>query len=102
MTNALRPELQKAVALFYDGSGAPTITAKGEGAYAETLIAVASAHNIPLCNNPALVELLAQMETGERIPEELYTAVAHIIAFAYRMQLAVSPLPESKLEGPRL
>lgn len=102
MKDDLRPELQKAVALFYDGSGAPQITAKGVGAEAEALIAAGQAHNIPLCNNPALVDVLAQMEAGERIPEAMYTAVAHIIAFAYRMQLAAAPNTASPFDSPKL
>lgn len=82
----LRPELQKAVALFYDGHGAPQVTAKGTGAEAEAIMALAREHGVPLCDNPALVELLSQIEIGEQIPEALYITVAHIIAFAYRLR----------------
>lgn len=82
----LRPELQKAVALFYDGQGAPQVTAKGTGADAEAIMALAREHGVPLCDNPALVELLAQIEIGEQIPEALYITIAHIIAFAYRLR----------------
>lgn len=102
MTHQLRPELQKAVALFYDGDGAPRVTAKGFGADAEALIATGNAHNIPLCNNSALVELLSQLETGERVPEALYVAVAHIIAFAYRVQLTSTPQALNPLSKPQL
>lgn len=82
----LRPELQKAVALFYDGHGAPQVTAKGSGAEAEAILALAREHGVPLCDNPALVELLSHIEIGEQIPEALYITVAHIIAFAYRLR----------------
>lgn len=86
MSSKLRPELQKAVALYYDGSGAPQVTAKALGDDALALIERARLDDIPLCDNPALVELLAEIEVGESIPEALYIAVAHIIAFAYQLR----------------
>lgn len=92
----LRPELQKAVALYYDGDGAPQLTAKGLGDEAQAIIELARTHNIPLCDNPALVELLSHLELGEQIPEALYIAVAHIVALAYRLRGAESaPMPRS-------
>lgn len=83
----IRPEIKTAVALFYDGKGAPQITAKGHDFDAREIARIALEHNVPLCDNPALAELLSRIELGERIPEELYIAVAHIIAFAYRLKM---------------
>ncbi|MBC6906750.1 flagellar protein FhlB [Saccharophagus sp. K07] len=99
----MRPKLEKAVALFYDGRGAPQVTAKGEGAEAEQIIALAREHGVPLCDNPALVELLTQIEIGDHIPEELYIAVAHVIAFAYRLRMpdSVPPIPPLN-SGPQI
>lgn len=85
--DATDDELKRAVALFYDGSDAPTLTAKGIGNDADEIIRIAQEHGIPLCDNQPLVELLSQMELGDTIPEALYIAVAHIIAFAYKMRL---------------
>ncbi len=82
-------QLKQAVALFYDGEQAPTLTAKGEGKTAEEIIRIANEHGVPLCDNAPLVELLAQLELGDEIPESLYVAVAHIIAFAYQMRMVV-------------
>ena len=79
-------EIQRAVALFYDGEQAPTVTAKGVGEAAEEIIAIAQQYDVPLCDNPALLDLLITLELGESIPETLYIAVAHIIAFAYQLQ----------------
>lgn len=88
---------QKAVALFYDGKRAPTLAAKGHGEQAEEIIKIARDAGVPLCDNAPLVELLAQLELGDSIPEQVYVAVAHIIAFAYRLQfdndLPISPAP---------
>lgn len=79
-------KLQKAVALFYDGKTTPLVTAKGTGAVADNIIAIAEQHGVPLCDNSALVELLVQLELGDEIPEALYIAVAYIIAFAYQLE----------------
>lgn len=78
--------IQKAVALFYDGTSTPTVTAKGTGKAAEEIIDIAEQHGVPLCDNPGLIELLITLELGDQIPETLYIAVAHIIAFAYQLQ----------------
>jgi flagellar biosynthesis protein len=79
-------QLQKAVALFYDGKNAPHVSAKGTGVVAEEIIAIAEAHGISLCDNAALVDLLVTLELGDEIPETLYIAVAYIIAFAYQLE----------------
>lgn len=81
-----KTKVQKAVALFYDGKSTPTVTAKGAGAVADNIIAIAEQHGVPLCDNSALVELLVQLELGDEIPETLYLAVAYIIAFAYQLE----------------
>lgn len=86
MSDDRSEELLKAVALFYDGQNAPRITAKGWGATADEIVSIANEHKIPLCDNPALVDLLVSLELGDKIPESLYIAVAHIIAFAYELQ----------------
>ncbi|HCS66245.1 MAG TPA: flagellar protein FhlB [Cellvibrio sp.] len=79
-------ELQKAVALYYDGKNAPHVSAKGTGEVAEQIIAIAQEHGVPLCDNSALVDLLVTLELGDEVPEALYIAVAYIIAFAYQLE----------------
>lgn len=79
-------QLQKAVALYYDGKNAPHVSAKGTGAVADQIIAIAKEHGVPLCDNSALVDLLVTLELGDEIPEALYIAVAYIIAFAYQLE----------------
>lgn len=80
------PNLQKAIALFYDGKNTPTVTAKGIGDLADEIIDIAQQNEVPLCDNPALIDLLITLELGDEIPETLYTAIAHIIAFAWELQ----------------
>lgn len=75
-----------AVALRYDGSGAPRVTAKGRGAVAAEILERARAHDVPISNNGELVELLAKVQLGEEIPEALYVACAQVIAFAYHLR----------------
>ncbi len=72
-----------AIALHYDGIKAPVVTAKGSGDVAKRIIEIAKEHNIPLKEDAALVELLAQLQLGDDIPEPLFIAVAEVIAFAY-------------------
>lgn len=72
-----------AVALSYDGEGAPRVTAKGRQALAERILAVAEANDVPLHEDPELVQVLAQVPVGDEIPSALYVAVAEVIAFAY-------------------
>lgn len=78
-------ELKQAIALKYNGEDAPILIAKGTHTLADEIVGLAEEHGIPLCDNPALVDLLSRVELGEEIPKALYTAVAYILAFAYEM-----------------
>ncbi|HIF50809.1 MAG TPA: flagellar biosynthesis protein FlhB, partial [Thiotrichaceae bacterium] len=70
---------KKAIALSYDGVTAPTLSAKGAGEIAEEIIALAKEHNVPIREEPDLVNLLAKLKLDEEIPRELYIAVAEVI-----------------------
>jgi flagellar biosynthesis protein len=72
-----------AVALSYDGTGAPRVVAKGGGEVADQIVATAMEHGVPLQPDADLVRLLAQIDLGEEIPRPLYVAVAHVLAFAW-------------------
>ncbi len=87
-----------AVALKYDGQGAPKVTAKGSGHLAEQILKLAQAHQIPIQQEHELVELLAQIELEQEIPEALFEAVAQILAFAY--QISQKPVPHKHHEQP--
>lgn len=79
------PDNTRAVALEYDGSNAPRITATGNGATAQRIIDSAREHGVPLHEDPDLLTLLAKLELGDEIPRALYVTVAHVIAWAYVM-----------------
>ncbi len=72
-----------AVALEYDGYTTPSVSASGIGPIAEKIIELAMENGIPLQKDNELVEILAQLDTGDEIPENLYIAVAEVISFAY-------------------
>jgi len=78
-------DIKKAVALQYDGENPPKIIAKGEQNIANSMVALAKEHNIPLCDNAALTDLLSRIDIGEDIPEAFYLSVAYILSFAYSM-----------------
>ncbi|MBI5039716.1 MAG: EscU/YscU/HrcU family type III secretion system export apparatus switch protein [Gammaproteobacteria bacterium] len=77
------PKRELAVALKYDGTNAPRVTAKGTGQTAERIVELAMEHNIPMQENALMAQTLSQLELNEEIPPALYLAVAEIIAFAY-------------------
>jgi flagellar biosynthesis protein len=84
-----------AVALRYDGRAAPQVTAKGKGEIAERILEIARAHDVPVSEDPQLVQLLSAIDLGHEIPSELYVAVAQVLAFAYRLSGSLPPEPES-------
>lgn len=76
-----KPEI--AIALNYDQQSTPTVSATGHDEIAEQIIALAEEHDIPLHSDPDLAALLSRIPLGDEIPENLYRAVAEVIAFAY-------------------
>jgi len=78
---------KRAVALRYnvEKDTAPNVVAKGSGKIAEKILQIAEEYNVPLKEDPQLVEVLSTLDLYEEIPPELYRAVAEILAFVYRM-----------------
>ncbi|WP_460156067.1 EscU/YscU/HrcU family type III secretion system export apparatus switch protein [Pseudomonas sp. S2_H10] len=77
---------RQAIALKYDGTHAPTLTAKGDEELAEEILRIARDCEVPIYENAELVRLLARMELGDSIPQELYLTIAEIIAFAWSLK----------------
>jgi flagellar biosynthesis protein len=73
-----------AVALQYNHPGVPRVTASGRGKVAEAILKAAEEHNIPIEENPALAEALADVELDTEIPEQLYRAVAEVLGYVLR------------------
>lgn len=93
---------RQAIALRYDGQKAPTLTAKGDDDLAEAILAMAREYEVPIYENAELVKMLARMELGDSIPQELYLTIAEIIAFAWHLQgktpagLTLAPVPTER------
>jgi len=76
-----------AVAVKYDGAemDAPRIIAKGADYVALRIRQIAKEHDVPLMENKPLARALyAKVEIGESIPQELFQAVAEVLAFVYK------------------
>ena len=82
-----KKHIKKAVAIQYDRSkdSAPKITAKGKGKVAHKIIELAKKYDIPIKDDPDLIEVLSSLEINEEIPSEIYVAVAELLAFVYSM-----------------
>jgi flagellar biosynthesis protein FlhB len=77
-----------AVALRYDPTmAAPRLVAKGAGALAERIRAVARAHAVPVVRNPPLARALhGAVELGAEVPPSHYRAVAEVIGYVLRLK----------------
>ena len=92
-----RDAQKSAVALAYSQTdAAPRVVAKGRGLIAEQIIARAREHGVYVHESPELVSLLLQVALDQRIPPQLYIAVAELLAWIYRLEsgqpVAASPL----------
>ena len=75
------------VALKYDGqSSAPIVIAKGQDLIALKIRELAADAGVPIVPDPPLARSLhSTVEVGQQIPEELFQAVAQILAYVYRV-----------------
>ena len=81
------PARKTAVALRYDidRDKAPLILATGRGPVADEILRIAEDNKIPLYEDPELSKLLAKLELDSEIPPELYTLVAEVLFFIYKL-----------------
>ncbi len=78
-----------AIALKYERGemAAPVVIAKGAGPLAEKIKEVARISSVPIVENKPLARALYKtVELGDFIPEELYKAVAEILAYVYKLK----------------
>lgn len=81
-----------AVALEYDpsGDGAPVLVAKGTDHMAARIREEAGLHGIHIFEAPPLARALYfTTEAEQQVPEELYHAVAQVIAYVFSLEAAV-------------
>ena len=80
-------ERSLAIALAYaPGDTAPRIVAKGRGLIADEIIRRAHQHGVFVHESPELVTLLMQSNLDDRIPPQLYVAIAELLAWIYRLE----------------
>ena len=75
-----------AVALSYDAKKvAPEVIAKGQDLVAAQIRRIAEENNVPIVPDPPLARALhGSVEVGQLVPEEMWAAVAQLLAFVYR------------------
>lgn len=88
-----------AVAIRYDEAtmSAPRVISKGTDLLAMKIRDIAKNHSIPVLQSPMLARALyANAELDQDIPSALYTAVAQVLAYVYRLRAAMrgeGPMP---------
>ena len=77
-----------AIALRYNSNQmeAPMIIAKGADLIAMRIREIARENGIPLVENPPVARLLHKLDIGATIPEEMFKAVAEILAYVYSLK----------------
>lgn len=88
-----------AVALKYEpGRGAPRVVAKGADHVASRIRELAADHRVPMVQDiPLARTLFATCEIGREIPEELYKAVATVLAFVMTLKARGSAVGTHRL-----
>lgn len=83
-----------AVAIQYepDTMAAPIVVAKGAGLLAARIRKLAAEHGIPVLERKPLAQALyKQVEVNRPIPQDLYAAVAELLAYVYQLQGKKAP-----------
>lgn len=82
-----------AVALSYEqGMKAPLVVAKGADLVAQKIKRIAKENRVPIVENKPLARALyAAVEIGDAVPENLYQAVAEVLAYVYRLKKKTAP-----------
>jgi len=78
-----------AIALKYEFGkmDAPKVVAKGANLIAEKIKQIAIEHNIPIIEDKPLAQLIYKsVDIDESIPQEMYQAVAQILAYIYKIK----------------
>lgn len=82
---------RSAIALTYEGVSAPRVSATGDGELAEAIIQEAKVQGVFVTRDLALASALSQLRLDEEIPDELFTAVAIVLSWAYWLRGLAPP-----------
>lgn len=84
----MKEKRKSAVALKYNkDNSAPIVVAKGRGHIAEKIIETAKENKVEIYEDEDVADSLMKLEMGMEIPQELYEAVAEIIAYIYNLNM---------------
>jgi len=95
MSKRKNKKLKSAVALKYqtETDAAPKVTAKGEGLVAERIIQLARENQVPIKEDPDLVQILSQVDINKEVPPSVYKVVAELLAFVYKLNSKYQKVP---------
>ena len=85
----------EAVALEYGRNKATVVTAKGEDELARRIVAEAKKQGVYVAEDPRLLAMLSKLDVGQEIPQDMFTAVAVILAWVYWLK-GIQPGDEKK------
>ncbi len=83
-----------AIAIQYDAKSmaAPVVVAKGAGLLAEQIRRLALAHGIPIVEKKPLAQALYRdVEVNQPIQQQMYAAVAEVLAYVYQLRGKTAP-----------
>lgn len=77
-----------AVAIRYEAKkmDSPMVVAKGADHLAMKIREIAREHQVPIVENPPVARLLHRLDLGQHVPEDLFKAVAEILAHVYSLK----------------
>lgn len=85
MNKGKASKFSEAAALKYDPKAdkAPKLVAKGRGHVAEKILEIARQNNIPIKEDPELLQVLSKFDLNREVPPHVYQVVAELLAFVY-------------------
>jgi flagellar biosynthesis protein len=88
------PDLAVALSYVAGSDAAPRVVAKGRGALAAQLVALARDHGVEVRRDQDLAALLGTLEVDSPIPVAAFAAVAEILAHLYRANRRLQEMPQ--------
>lgn len=78
-------KFSEAVALRYKSKedNAPRVVARGRGHVADKILEIARQNNIPIKEDPELLQVLSKLDLNREVPPHVYQVVAELLAFVY-------------------
>jgi len=90
-------ELAVAIQYDHDTMAAPVVVAKGSGLIAQRIRRLALEHDIPIVEKKPLAQALYRdVDLNRPIPDQLYAAVAEVLAYVYQLKGKIVPRTNDK------